>query len=281
MEGAWAAAKVGSEAGVKVLTRFCLDPNHSATARKYLAEIGRENVVPPKALAGDFQAQAAFARWLAHPNELGRPPDSLEVVDHRELAWPPEGERKQLWLIKYRVKDTTGLGEDHIDCGMVGSVTFCLFSYKMAQRPPEDAYAIHCYWELTSQKLIREIEAQNGAAEHRAMLHQWRGRPLKDAGIVTVAELSPKLHYLQNTVALAAASIDGEPGWAVLDGERSTWYPKSEFPDDAPHKTVLMVHVGRRLLGFEREPDRHKFLVREQADRDPKDVHYRLRKAVG
>ena len=272
MEGAWASAKLGSEAGVKVLIRFCLDPSHSEKARQYLTELGRKESIPREALAPDFRAKAEFANWLAHPSELGRAPDELQIVDHRELPWPPGGKRKSLWLIKYRVKDTTGLAEDDIGCGLVGSVTFCLFSYKIAERPAEDAYAIHCCWEMEAKELIRDVELKQGDTIHEAMLKQWRGEPLEGPEIVYAVELSSKLKYPQRVVALATATLKGTSGWVVLDGERSTWYPKHDMPEGAYAKTVLMVHVGRRLLGFEGRPDRQKYLVKERPKRAPRQI---------
>ena len=243
MEGAWASAKLGSETGLKLLVRYCLDANYSQQARQYLVELGREDAVPGEALAPAFQAKATFANWLAYPNELGRVPDEVQIVDQRKLAWPPDGERKSLWLIQFRVKDTTGLGEDDVDCGLVGSVTFCLFSYKIAERPPEDAYAIHCYWEMESQRLIREIEVEQGGKKHDDMLQQWHGEPLKSPEIVCLAELSPKLKYPRKVVALATATLKGEDGWVVLDEQRSSWYSKHDMPEGVSQKTVLMVHL--------------------------------------
>jgi hypothetical protein len=73
------------------------------------------------------------------PNEPGRPPDELEIVDQRELAWPPELERKPSWLIKYRLRDQTGLEHDDVGVGLVGSVTSCLFGDRLEQRPAKDA----------------------------------------------------------------------------------------------------------------------------------------------
>src|SRR6185295_10194261 len=118
-------------------------------ATAYLKELGRENVIPEESKRPDFEAKAEFAQWLAHPNELARFPDELEILDHRNLRWPTDGEVKHFWLIKYRVKDTTGLKTDDLGVGLVGSMTFCLFSYELEQRHPEDAYAIHCYWEMS------------------------------------------------------------------------------------------------------------------------------------
>ncbi len=74
MEAAWASARLGSDAGVKLLSRFSLEVNHSQTACQYLAELDREDAIPDEATDPDFRARAEFAEWLAHPNELGQLP---------------------------------------------------------------------------------------------------------------------------------------------------------------------------------------------------------------
>ncbi|HVA49491.1 MAG TPA: hypothetical protein VNH11_24205 [Pirellulales bacterium] len=76
---AWAVATLGREAGLKMLARYCLDVNHSEVARHYLGRLDREDVIPIEANDPSFQAKAEFATWLAHPCELGEPPDELEV----------------------------------------------------------------------------------------------------------------------------------------------------------------------------------------------------------
>jgi hypothetical protein len=271
LEAAWASAKLGSEAGLKLLARYCLDTNHSVTARHYLAELQREDIAPPEADDPDFQAKAEFAQWLAHPNELGRPPDELDIVDHRHLAWPPEFEEKPFWLIRYRARDTIGFEEDDVNCGLVGSITWCFFGYKLHQRPPEDAYAIHCYWEMEQAGLIREVELTD-QNEYEGMLRQWPGQPLDAVNFLRVSELSVELRYPQRLVALASATRDSQAGWIVLDGARSVWYPAADMPEDEQASSVLRLHIGRQLLGFTRRPDRQKYLIKGQHRRDPQKV---------
>lgn len=218
LEGAWASAKLGSQSGLTVLSRYCTDPNYSLTACRYLEELGRDDLVPVKVNDPAFRARAEFANWLAHPNELGTPPDEVEIVDHRVLAWPPDGERKPLWLIKYRVKETTGLADDDVDCGLVGSITFCLFSYKLLQRPPDDAYAIHCYWEMEGQGLIEEIDAKFAEEDVAIPLEQWNGAALERPEVSHKAVLSPELRYPQPTVTLVSATLKGSPGLGSSPG---------------------------------------------------------------
>lgn len=269
LQAAWTAAKLGREAGVKWLARFCLDVNLAEWAKRYLTELGHADAIPAAADDGNFRAKAEFAQWLAHPSELGRPPDELAIVDHRELRWPPEREPKQLWLVKYRVRDNTGLMADDVDVGLVGSHTFCLF-YKLGQRPPEDCYALHCYWEMN--ELIAEADVEENSPEYNPMLEQCKVDGLGPALIVFVVEPAAELKYPQKLVALAKATRHGQPGWIVLDGPRSRWYAASEFPPMGWDKIVAMVHVGRVLLGFRDEPDRRKFLKSEAPPRPPEQI---------
>jgi len=271
MEAAWAAGKLGRESGLKILARYCLEVNSSDIARTYLKELDREDIIPVEALQPSFLAKAELARWLSHPNELGKPPDQLEIVDERRLAWPPNEKAKPFWLIRYRLQDRTGLEEDDVGFGLVGSTTWCFFSYDMHQRSPEDAYAIHCYWEMEHADLIKETTVSD-ASEYAGMLNQWDGNPVQGATITRVAELSPKLHIRQSLVALASGRLAGNDGWLVLDGPRSTWYPKSEQPEETNENAVLMIHVGRQLLGFQVQTDRQKYLIAKHPGRTPDEI---------
>jgi hypothetical protein len=268
LEAAWAAARLGREGGLKILGRFCLDVNHSDAAQRLLVELDRADMIPDEATNPTFQAKAEFARWLAHPCELGKPPDELDLLDQRQLAWPPDREPKQFFLFRFCLRDRSGLEHDQIDCGVVGSMTWCFFYYKMCERPPEDVYAIHCYWEMKNAKLLEEVEVVD-AAEYAMMLTHWQNGNLQEAKITRVVEASPQLKLPTRLVAIASAKLDGEEGWAVLDGPRSAWYPKIEQPEGSCEQTALMIHVGRQLLGFQDQPNRKAFLIEQRPPREP------------
>jgi hypothetical protein len=251
LEAAYARARLGREAGFRDLARLCLDVHLSEKARSYLSALGCADDIPAAAVAPDFRAKAEFSQWLAHPNELGRPPDDLEIIDQRSLAWPPEFEPKALWLIAYRLGDKAGLKADEVGIGLVGSVTFCLAGHHMKERNPEDVYAIHCYWELVVKGLIAEGEVEGNSTEYDGMLRQVSLDGLVAVRIVRVVEFSPEVKYPQRLIGLARAARNGEEGWVVVDGPRSRWYAASEMPGDVSReKQVTMVHVGRTLLGF-------------------------------
>jgi hypothetical protein len=249
LEAAYASAKLGRDSGIQRLARFCLNVDRAEKARQYLGELSREDVIPPEALDPDFCAKAEFSQWLAHPNELGRPPDVLEIVDRRDLVWPPELERKTLWLIKYLCRDTSGLLDDVVGVGLVGSVTFCLSGDKLELRPPEDSYAAHCYWELEARGYITVAEVEHDSTEYDGMLRQITLGDLARPRIIRVVEIAPELKYPQRLIALARTMRNGDEGWVVVDGPRSRWYAASDTPGDPCGRLVVMIHVGRVLLG--------------------------------
>lgn len=247
------AASAGMENGLSFLSKMCLDVNHSDVARKHLADLNRNDLIPKESQEADFLARADFARWLAHHNELGEPPDELEIIDKRELIWPLEDKPTPVWLIKYCLKDPYGLQKDNVDIGMVGKTTWCFFSHDMLQRPIEDCYAMHCYWEMEEKELI---ESEDSAENPREFLARWPGKDLEFAEIVFVLSVSNQLVLFPHPVAVVNATIEGAEGWAVIDGVGSQWYPESEQPDGTSKYAIAMLHIGRRLLGFEKQPER-------------------------
>ena len=162
LESAWASAKLGSRAGVAALGRACLDPRHSGVAVSYLEELGELNAVPARAKNPHFVALAEMALWLSHPMEFGRPPDEIDVLDHRTLIWPLDDEPRPLWLVRYRYRGAPG-ESDTVGVGMVGSINFSLLGETSPDLAAEDIYALHCCWEL-------EVEQHPEAPSERSAL---------------------------------------------------------------------------------------------------------------
>jgi hypothetical protein len=106
-------------------------------------------------------------------------------------------------------------------------------------------------------------------AEYASLLSHWTGKPLQDARITRVAELSPQLKLPARLVALATAKQNGVDGWVVLDGPRSAWYPKHEQPERTLDSVILKIHLGWQLLGFRQLVDRPKYLANRPPERDP------------
>jgi hypothetical protein len=146
IEGAWAEAKRGADAGLERLAGYACDPGYASRAIRYLEELGHIDRVPEQAKTPEARALAEMAEWLAHPNELGSPPEEVSVADTRELFWPPTNDRRQLWVIRYKHRDAEGtLRESY---GLVGSTTWAMMSEESRVTDPMEIYALHCCWEL-------------------------------------------------------------------------------------------------------------------------------------
>ena len=91
---------------------------------------------------------AEMCQWLEHPMEFGRPPNEIELIDSRELFWPPTDDRRRLFVFKYRYAPREADEEEDIGHGLVGSVTFALFGEASADLTPLEVYGLHCAWEL-------------------------------------------------------------------------------------------------------------------------------------
>jgi hypothetical protein len=147
IEAAWAQARAGNDSGLLALTRMAGDARISRTAQAYLEELGFADRIPHVAREPDFQALSEMASWLAHPQEYGRPPTAIEILDSRVLVWPPTDDERRLWLVKYTYLDAN-TGEPDVGVGMVGSTTFALFGETTAELPAAAIYGLHCCWEL-------------------------------------------------------------------------------------------------------------------------------------
>jgi hypothetical protein len=90
------------------------------------------------------------------------------LYDTRELFWPPTNDKRRLWLIKYTYNDEER-GETDRGIGMVGSVTFALFSEATADLSPEDIYGLHCCWEMEMNEDSRAPK-KRGAKAGRKIL---------------------------------------------------------------------------------------------------------------
>ncbi|MGE3819248.1 MAG: HEAT repeat domain-containing protein [Isosphaeraceae bacterium] len=158
-------ARRGTPGAVDALVALASDPRSFRHASSALRALGCGERIPDAASVEEFQALAELAHWLAHPNELDRPPDDLAVIDTRVMDWPPAGERRRLWLIRYTYRRDPEIE----GFGLVGSVTYSRIGEPVAGRSVEDLYALHCVWELEIRQDPRAPEVAS-LAQGRALL---------------------------------------------------------------------------------------------------------------
>ena len=141
VEFAWARAKSGDSKGVDNLVAYCSDWKTREMAASYLTELGNGSRIPADAVRPREAAIGKMARWLEHPNELAELPESLEIIDHREIHWPPADRSIPVTLLRWKLGDQEGIG-------MTGSCTWCFFFGTQPADSVLDIYARHCNWEL-------------------------------------------------------------------------------------------------------------------------------------
>lgn len=252
LEAAGIATQAKLNFGVETLANLCQDVHYSFRAKSYLEQIEKREAIPAAASEPSFMAKAEFSDWLQQFRNLNSLPDELIVVDHREIPWPPTGDKKEAWLIQCVLKDPTGLSADDAHIGIVGPTTGCLVDHKTIQRSVEDIYALHACIELQNISLI-DITRYTSLLDPDDWLPQWKGEPLSAVQIISAATTSDKLDLRNHKLTVASALLKDSEGWVVFDGPRTTWYPKSEQPSgdqDDNAELVLKIHIGRQLLNL-------------------------------
>lgn len=170
IEAAWVSAKVGAPAGLNALREFARDARYSSRATAYMRELGLESHIPAEVTQPEFVARAEMSEWLAHPSEMGRPPDDLTLLDSRELHWPPSRDKRRLWVFRYRYENADGAADEG-HC-MTGSVTWAMFGQSTRDLAIEDVYGLHCAWELMQAESC-EAPKEMDAAAGRKIIQQY------------------------------------------------------------------------------------------------------------
>jgi acetyl esterase/lipase len=172
LEAAWVDLKHGGKEGLTMLQKACLEIPNSVLAQDYLEELDHEEDIPAAAREPAFAAQAKMHNWLAHPNELGEAPLTLDIYDQRELVWPPVHEdgkpqkKSPVALLKFTYKTDDKIKTGY---GMVGGMTWSFFVEYPTPPSPESLYLQHCTLELNretkSEKPAREEDSRAKALE--------------------------------------------------------------------------------------------------------------------
>jgi hypothetical protein len=153
MEAAWASIKRGDPSGMDELLALCQDWRTRGRALTYLEELNLSDRLPATLNDPRERAMGEVAEWLSHPNELGTVPDTLEIIDHRTIFWPPAHQRLTVSLLRWTRGEDSGIA-------MCGSVTWCFFLQNFPQDQPLEIYATHCQWEFDDNRPVREQDKQ-------------------------------------------------------------------------------------------------------------------------
>lgn len=147
VEAAGSMAVFGERDGIQLLGQLTADPSVSNIACRYLEQKGCEDAISPVAEEEEFMATADLYEWLSQEEQRGRAPDNVELVDTRQVYWPPLEEDRVLWLFRFTyISPLDQQPQDYLALvGGIGPHSF--FQAEMLDWPLDDLYAYHCSWE--------------------------------------------------------------------------------------------------------------------------------------
>ncbi|MFT4550182.1 MAG: hypothetical protein ACI9MB_004158 [Verrucomicrobiales bacterium] len=166
VEAAWADAKLGRAEGITKLVELTADWRTGETAMNFLRELELGDRIPENSLQPAHVARCQMAAWLAHPNELAKLPDEVEVIDLREIFWPPTNSRATLAIVKWSSGEDAGIGTTG------GTTTWCFFGREELEDEPLDSYARHCNWQLSAEDIAGAPENYEDLDYGRKLLRE-------------------------------------------------------------------------------------------------------------
>lgn len=176
LEVAWASAKLKIPNGIRDLAMATGDWKTGASAVDYMRELGLNDEIPKEVLEDKFFEKCIMARWLAHPNELTKYPDSLDIIDHREIFWPATGKKEKQTLFLWKLDDDEGISWS-------GSSTWALFSSATKANPILDLYSMYNSWHMSANGLENAPESFSDLETGREILQtanpdeDWKAQP--------------------------------------------------------------------------------------------------------
>jgi hypothetical protein len=131
-----ALLRLGRNVDVAVLERLAARPEKRSWLYGELGRSRRRELFPPAWATQTALAEGVMVRWLVHPNELGRPPDEIELVKVFVDDGPPDGVL-EWYLFRFRTHPPHWASEKGWMTGLAGP-------FKRAGGPTTADYG--CTW---------------------------------------------------------------------------------------------------------------------------------------
>ena len=116
---AGALLRLGCNVETGVLERIAARPETRSWLFDELGRLGKRDVFPATWGTQAALAEAVMVHWLVHPNELGRPPDEIELVLVFVDDGPPDGEL-EWYLLRFRTHPPHWASENGWMTGLAG-----------------------------------------------------------------------------------------------------------------------------------------------------------------
>jgi len=240
-EAAAALARFGEEEGQDALIELVKEPVTRLRVLAYADELGLSDRIEDQFATDEARAEAELALWLAQPENIGFPPSSIELVDHRVQFWPGFNEPVDCYLFRY----VYGLNDSVFDnVALVGPITHSMRP-RLVELPEDDVYAIFAGWYAEHEDIF-ELDIDRSNPAHQADLARMERR-LVDRGFDDVTPICWG-SFLGDRVLLASANRDNESGHCVVDALDVLWMPSRSGSATFSEVEAYQLYKGRKLL---------------------------------
>ncbi len=240
-EAAGALARMGQEIGRESLIALASEPVARLRVLHYSEELGLSDRIDEIHTLPCAIAEAELALWLAQPQQLGLPPQNIEVVDQRMLYWPGYDERQSCFLFRYQYQLPQG---EWSNIGMAGPLVHS-FAADLADLPVSDIYAAFAGWHAEHPEIFEIPSEQWNFAQQRQAttfiksLEEHRHHTIKPLWLGC---------FLNEICLVAESTVDETPGVAVTDSLETIWYPRTGRSRPLGPFEAYSIFKGRKIL---------------------------------
>ena len=153
---------------VRRLVDHAENPRHSSQACRLLQEAGARDVVPDRVEDPEFRALVKLSEALEGWMPESEVPDQMEVLDSRELRWPPSTSNRicAICRFSYSRADKTHRG----GFALVHSGVTLFVGTAVESLSVDDLYAFFCAFESASKTPVDEVDVGELVAHGRALM---------------------------------------------------------------------------------------------------------------
>lgn len=174
-EAAYALAKLGQKHGNEMLLELVKDPSIRLRVLAYCDELGSDQEIDDSHRNVLSIAEAQLAQWLAQVEQMGLPPNKIELVEQRTLPWPGFDSPQECFLFRfaYSMQD-----REYSNVAIAGPTTKA-FSTDLANISTDDAFSIFVGWDIEHPD-VYETPFSRLSANDSELINRWQETLLRD-----------------------------------------------------------------------------------------------------
>ena len=242
VEAAAALARLGVEDAKNLLTAMAAEPGERLRVLAYAEELDLLHEVEDEFCNVVARAEAELVMYLSQPDQMGLPPQHIELIDQCEMAWPGYEEPRNCYLFQFVYHFRNG---EFTNIGIAGPVVMT-FDADLTFLPREDIYALFAGWHVDHPDIFA-VDAQRTAGNDEIQMQRMlRSLTESDEYEDVVPSLLGTL--LDRKVLIAAASRKDESGWAIVGEDSVGWLPLGTPERPLGAGEAFYLFVGRSLL---------------------------------